>query len=225
MSAATPPNSQDQSAILALEEALASAKEKFKQAWNGSIAEYRAAGDIVSQCERNLASAKGEPYAVPCELPIETRRDDPIAFQNSRHAFWILHTDEGLEDEAYYASYRANPDRYPPERFVVVEFDGCICMRGGLPGEDDSRKHPLHGKGLEFYEFCRVENSRWVEDVRTACELDTVHPRADFGGELQHYFYLSESCTLECLARGFKYEVRDINYFDLREEIETRMTR
>ncbi len=52
------------------------------------------------------------------------------------------------------------------EAFGVLSFEGVAQQHLGPPNEDGLREHPLWGKGLEYYQFHRLEgdqgSTRWI---------------------------------------------------------------
>lgn len=52
------------------------------------------------------------------------------------------------------------------EAFGVLRFDGVVQQHLGAPNDERLNEHPLWGKGLEFYQFHRLEadeaSTRWI---------------------------------------------------------------
>jgi len=173
--------------------------------------------EAVLQAERNLAAAKGEPYAVPVEFPVRWNVGAPCPHlvQSDTEAFLAF----------YLADFDPNWDGSAgtdPEKLAVVEFERCICTKMGTPDEEVLEKHPLSGSGLVGYEAMVVKNSRWVKELD---EINAVYARekdvAWLG--LNHYIFPFHDSTFECVARGFKVEVFRTSMPEVLAEISKRL--
>jgi hypothetical protein len=185
-----------------------------------NLEEIRVASDTVLQAERNLAAAKGEPYAVPIEFPVtwDTGAPLPYLLQNDYRTFltFFVHDVDPDWDGSYVAVRHPSSDL--SEKLAVVEFDRCACTKMGTPNDEVLHGHPLNGKGLRGYIAMSVENSAWVKELQ---KINSVHSgyRAGAWRGQKHYILPFHDCTFECVAEGFKIEVFQMPLPELLAEI------
>jgi hypothetical protein len=158
-----------------LETALCEAQERASRAAKalvpkhrgGEVEEFRAARDAVLQAERNLAAAKGEPYAVAVEFPVswDTGAPLPYLLQNDYRTFLTFFLrDIDPNWDGSHVSVR-DPNSNLSEKLAVVEFERCICTEMGTPNDEVLHGHPLSGKGLAGYQPMAVKNSLWLKEL------------------------------------------------------------
>jgi hypothetical protein len=191
-----------------------------------SFEELNAARDAVLQAERNLAAAKGEPYAVPIEFPIiwDVGAPLPYLLQNDYRTFLTFFVrDVDPNWDGSYVSVRS-PNSSVNEKLAVVQFERCVCTKMGTPNEDVLHGHPLGGKGLEGYRAMSVENSAWLKELET---INSVHScyKPEVWRDVNHYILPFHDCTFECVARGFKVEEFEMPLPELLAEICKRLVR
>jgi hypothetical protein len=191
----------------------------------GEMEEFSAACNAVLQAERNLATAKGEEYAVPIEFPVcwDTGAPLPYLLQNDYRtflAFFLQDVDPNWDGT--HVRVR-NPSDGFSERIALVEFERCICSKMGTPNNEVLHGHPLSGKGLAGYQAMSVKNSAWLKELET---INAVHScyKAEVWRDLNHYILPFHDSTFECVARGFKVEVFQVPLSDLLAEVCKRLT-
>jgi hypothetical protein len=172
-----------------------------------SFEDLKIARDAVLQAERNLAAAKGEPYAVPIGFPVSWDVGAPLPYllQNDYQTFLTFFVRDIDPDwDGTYVSVRS-PNSNHSEKLAVVEFDRCKCTKMGTPNEEVLHGHPLDGKGLAGYQAMSVKNSPWLKELEA---INSVHScyKAEVWRGLIHYILPFHDCTFECVARGFKVE-------------------
>lgn len=95
------------------------------------------------------------------------------------------------------------------ERDRVVE----LTMFGG-PNDEAMRRHPLGGRGLEYYSVHEVIDSSWIR-ARARVDDLSVNPKAEtIDAKLlrgkRHFIFTFHSSTFECIAMG----INDAQLFD-----------
>jgi hypothetical protein len=185
-----------------------------------------AAHETVLQAERDLAAAKGEPYAVPIKFPVEwdTGAPMPYLFCDDNRVFLTFFVrDIDPNWDGTYVTIR-NPGSGLSEKLAVVEFERCICTKMGNPNEEVLHGHPLSGKGLEGYRALSVVNSPWIKELEA---INSVHScyKAEYWRDYKHYILPFHDSTFECVARGFKVEEFLMPLPDLLAEICKRLAR
>src|ERR1700742_3530593 len=126
-----------------LEAALRVAKERLSQTMETdprtrmvrviSFEDLEAARAAVLQAERNLAAAKGEPYAVPIEFPVSWDTGAPLPYllrNESRIFLTFFMQDVDPDWDGSYTSVR-NPASHEGAKLAVVEFERCACTKMG----------------------------------------------------------------------------------------------
>jgi hypothetical protein len=88
-----------------------------------------------------------------------------------------------------------------PDVVFVVEFDGCIGAKTGLPSDTTLSGHRLWGKGLRYYVAHEVEESEWLAEVG---RLEKHRSSPGWVAAHHHYVFTFHDETVECLAQGFR---------------------
>ena len=93
------------------------------------------------------------------------------------------------------------------ELVALVRFEVPTAIRVGAPNDEVIHGHPLHGRGLYAYGAHEVIHSRWVKELQA---INSVHSRYDPARwkHTHHYLLAFHDETVECVAGGFKAEVR-----------------
>jgi hypothetical protein len=205
--------------ISELETALQEARERLvdrtSEAWGSEEA-----WDAVFQAERALAAAKGEQYAVLIDFPVrwDTGAPCPHLLQADNRTFLVFFLlDVDPTWDGTWVRVR-HPDSPEAQKLAVVEFEGYICTKMGLPREDAFDVHPLYGKGFVPYRAMSVENSAWVKELETIMAVDHAF-KAECWRELKHYIFPFHDSTFECIALGFTVETFHMGFPRLLSEL------
>jgi hypothetical protein len=192
-----------------LERRLAAARERVRELSGDlrrdTMQALRAAWEQQRQAERDLAAARGEPYATVIDIGPRWDIGAPLPHlvSNGSRAFVVCLASQPDPDwDGTYVRV-VSPADPQPSPFVVIEMWGCAEIRFGGPNDEAIRGHPLHGKGLGGYRAHEVVNSGWIEE---AIKVNSVHPHhsdAPFR-QLHHYALLFHDEMLEALARGIE---------------------
>src|SRR6476661_4888337 len=77
----------------------------------------------------------------------------------------------------------------------------------GPPNDEAFSGHPLAARGLHPYGVFEIHGSSWVRRLE---RMNSVHPyhRAERFEQLHHFIFAFHDSTFECVAEGFKVEVR-----------------
>ena len=203
-----------------LESRLKAANERLQRAsaalaakhQGGEWEDYRAADQEVLSFQRQLAAAKGEEYAEPCDFPLkwDTGAPMPHLMKNDHRALLAFLLSE--PDPAWDGSYVTikSPADEQPEPLGLVEFERCISARLGAPNDEVFEGHPLNGKGLEAYAAQRVVNSKWLKEIEA---INSVHRMylPESWRDLHHFVFWFHDSTFECIARSYKVETHRIS--------------
>ncbi len=175
----------------------------------GEKEEYAAAQEAVLAAERALAAARKEPYAVRIDFPVmwSTGAPMPHLLRNDYKMFLVFYEqDYDPNWDGTYTTLR-EPASEDASALAIVEFHGCVSAKLGGPNDEALNGHTLYGKGLEFYEAMRVENSPWIKELETANSRHQGYNPARWRG-LTHYFLGFHDNTFECVANSFTVESR-----------------
>lgn len=164
---------------------------------------WREALEDELQAERDLAAARGEPYALVIDIgpPWDTGAPLPHVISNGSRAFVVcLASQPDANWDGTYVTV-VSPADASPSAFVVIEISGCGEMRFGGPNDEALSGHPLYGRGLAGYRAHEVMNSAWIEDAIKVNSVHPYHSDAPFR-RLHHYVLLFHDEMLEALAHG-----------------------
>jgi hypothetical protein len=104
------------------------------------------------------------------------------------------------ETRTLFAFYRWE-DGSSEDAVQTAEFVGCTSVTFGFPNDEALQGHPLWGRGLEFYALHEVEESSWLDGVRS---IEKAHPDSlavlPFA-DTRHFVLTFHDTTLEALAR------------------------
>ncbi len=164
---------------------------------------WRLAREDQLEAERDLAAARGEPYARVIDIGPRWDVGAPLPhlISNGSRAFIVCLASQPDRDwDGTYVTM-VSPADASAVPFVVIELWGCQNIRFGGPNDEAMHGHPLHGKGLVGYQAHEVFNSAWIED---AIKVNSVHPsHSDLPfRKLHHYALLFHDEMLEALASG-----------------------
>jgi hypothetical protein len=88
---------------------------------------------------------------------------------------------------------------------AVVEFTGCLSAKLGWPNEDHVAL-PLDSRGMEGYTAQKVENSRWLAELKAMGGVRSP-PYPDHWRDLAHFVFWFHDSTFECIARSYSLEL------------------
>src|SRR6185503_678550 len=170
----------------------------------GWAEKYRELSEELYSAEREIAQARGEEYAVPCDLGVkwDTGAPLPHVLCSGYRTFLIFILDE--PDPSWDGTYVTvkDPASGAVEPLALVEFEAATVKFGG-PNDEVLHGHPLHGKGLMPYGAHYVMNSRWAKELE---EINKVHSQynPERWKNVRHYLFAFHDETFECLASGHK---------------------
>jgi hypothetical protein len=188
---------------------LAAARERVRELYtdrrSDTMQARLAAWEQQLQAERDLAAARGEPYATVIDIgpPWDAGAPLPHLISNGSRVFAVCRASQPDPDwDGTYVQVVSSADPQS-SLFVVIEMWGCAETRFGGPNDEAMGGHPLYGKGLAGYEAHEVVNSAWIEE---AIAINSVHPdHSDVPfRQLHHYALLFHDEMLEVLARGIQ---------------------
>lgn len=210
--------------ISELEKQLANAQQRLDRAIRaispihvgGEMEEYWVAHAELLRLERELASAKGEEYAVPLDFPVEWDIGAPLPHllindYRALLSFYVREPDPNWDGS--YVTLK-DPSDGSVESLALVEFTSCRSARLGAPNDEVFEGHPLAGKGLDEYSAQLVKNSRWIQELQA---INSVHRmyNPDAWRDLNHYVLWFHDSTFECIAKSFTVHIYRGNMVDM----------
>ena len=81
----------------------------------------------------------------------------------------------------------------------IAELVRCTSVQFGFPNDETLQGHRLWGAGLEFYALHEVQDSTWIELLRS---IERVHPAAPASPfpDARHFILTFHDSTLEAIA-------------------------
>jgi hypothetical protein len=170
--------------------------------------EYVTAKSELIALQRQVAAAKGEPYAVPIDFPFnwDTGAPLPHLITSEYRTFLTFYlSNRDPKRDGTYVMVR-NPCDESPQKLALIEFHKCRSVKLGDPNDEVLHGHPLYGKGLEPYSAQIVENSPWIADLEA---INKVHDyyNPDSWRRLKHFVFWFHDTTFECVAESFTVEL------------------
>jgi hypothetical protein len=190
----------------------------------GEVEEFHKAHDRVLRLERELAEVKKEPYAVPCDFPVDWDVGAPCPFLlcNDHRTFLTFYVNE--PDPNWDGTYVniVDPGSSEVVALCLVTFEGCESAKLGHPNDEVQFGHPLKGRGLVGYTAQIVKKSQWIQEVaKTNSVHHNDHPK--YWSSLNHYVFWFHDSTFECLAKSYKFEVTTEPMSQLLNRIQTKL--
>lgn len=191
-----------------LEQKLRLAQERVKEATPQRDKEYWAAHHALLEVEREVAAAKGEPYAVPLEFPVQWDRGAPLphVITNDHRTLLSFFVSEvhphfngkyiKLEDE----------DAEFAQTLALVEFRGDISTKLGSPNDEVFHGHPLEGRGRDYYAAQIVVNSPWLAELEAINKVHHLY-KPERWLKRKHYIFWFHDSTFECIAESMTVEL------------------
>jgi hypothetical protein len=166
-------------------------------------AAFRAARDEVLAAERALAAARGEAYAVPLDglPPADVGAPLPHLLADGRHvllAYYVAEHDPSWDGTSVTV---IDPAENREALLAVVELEGYLSVRMGVPNDEALQGHPLYSRGLRAYAMHLVVNSSWIAELE---RINSVHAHYQGGWQAwaRHYLFTFHDETFECIARS-----------------------
>jgi len=146
----------------------------------------------------------------------------PQVFSNGRKTFLIYYIAE--PDPEWDGTYITMIDNTSETTYplALVEFIRPDTHRFGIVNDEAANGHPLYNKGLRFYAAHIVENSTWIEELKT---IHKVHPYFNESNwsEDKHFLLFFHDEMFEIIAKDFKIETFKTTFQDLGIEVVKRM--
>jgi len=160
----------------------------------------------------DTSSEYAEAFEFP--FPMETGAPDTHVIANGLHTFLIYL--KRIENDEEFFKEEIKPIKLcsegvpviAEELYVLIEFKHCHVHRYGAPNEEVLIGHPHYRKGLKFYSAHVIQNSRWIEELKT---ISKVHPQyqEENWKKVKHYFFTFHDEIFECIADSFQVVLID----------------
>jgi hypothetical protein len=157
--------------------------------------------------QRQLAAARGEPWAEPLDLGVAWDGGAPLPHIVSGRGTTVLvclaHEVDPNWDGTYVTSRGVTDANLKCLEFT---FHGCHSAKLGGPNDEALSGHPLYSRGLHGYGPYLVHNSTWIRDEEA---INAVHPqhRGGWHESMKHYFFVFHDEMFEALAESVSVRV------------------
>jgi hypothetical protein len=178
-----------------LEQQLRLAQERARNN-SGTNQERLAAFEAVSEAQRNLAAARGLPFARPLDIGIlpEAGASEARLIQDEYRAALTL------------SAIRLQPDGHRADAgTATVEFVRCMITKFGYPNDEALGGHPLYNSGLSAYGVFEVIGSPWI---RRLTEQNRVAFPATSDSTQRHFIFTFHDSTFECIADDLRVSIQ-----------------
>ena len=115
----------------------------------------------LTKAERQLAAARGEPWAEPIDLAAQWDTGAPLPHLVSNGSAAVLICYASAVDPNWDGTYATvvSPTDAMPAQLLEFTFGRCHATKFGGPNDEVISGHPLFGRGFEPYEPHIVHNS------------------------------------------------------------------
>ncbi len=171
------------------------------------------------------SSAENSEYAKIIDWPLKWDVGAPMpqVFGNGHKTFLLYMISE--PDPNWDGTYTTVVDNSSTNKYplALVEFDGGT-FKFGIANEEVFGGLPIANKGMGWYEAHIVENSKWIEELKT---IHKVHPyyHEPSWKEKKHYMLLFHDEMLEVIAKDYKIEQFNSTFKDLVKEVIEKMNK
>lgn len=136
------------------------------------------------ELERRVAAIRGDEYASKVDLKI------PVGYN------WFVVGGFGRDARLICDHLKREPG------CVVFTFTQTRAMKFGGLNDEVFEGHPLYGKGLGIGGYFIVNNSRWLEQIRSGMKLHSGFNH-ELWDRMKHFLFRGKGGDFECLATGF----------------------
>ena len=179
-------------------------------------AELEAAFAAVERAERELAAAKGQPYALPLEIGFrpESAAPAPLLLQDERRTTLIFRSVKKDVD--------GRDGTFKDAGWAVIECINCHVSQFGYPNDEALPGHPLSGKGLTAYGIFEVINSNWVKQLT---EQNRVAFPKTPDSKQRHFIIVFHDSSFECIADRIEGRLSRNSFEGVAAEVFKQITR
>ena len=146
----------------------------------------------------------------------------PQVFANGHQTYLTYFVD--TPDPNWDGSYTTLIDNKSDTSFpiAIVTFIRPNSHRFGIVNDEAADGHPLYDKGLEVYSAHIIENSRWIEELKS---IHKVHPRYSDKHWIgsKHFLLFFHDEIFEIIAEGYDIEVINSTFENAAVEIAKRL--
>lgn len=146
----------------------------------------------------------------------------PQVFSNGHNTYlaYLINTPDPNWDGSYTTMIDNTSDKTFP--VALVNFIKPNSHRFGIVNDEAANGHPLYDKGLQVYAAHVVENSSWIEELKT---IHKVHPYYSdkHWADYKHYLLFFHDEIFEIIALDYEIEVFNSTFTDIAVEIAKRL--
>lgn len=155
----------------------------------------------LQQAERQLAAARGEPWAEPIDLGVNWDAGAPLPHLVSNGSKAVLICHAYIDDPHWNGTHVTvlSPADTGLATLLQFTFEGCHATRFGGPNDEVLHGHPLNNRGLEAYRPHLIHNSPWISEEEHINSVHAYH-RGEWHQRLNHYFFVFHDEVFEALA-------------------------
>lgn len=174
--------------------------------------------------DKESSLGNGE-YAKIIDWPLkwDTGAPMPQVYGNGHKTFLIYMINE--PDPNWDGTYTTVIDNTSEKKYplALVEFDGGT-FRFGIANEDVFGGLSVANKGMEWYEAHLIENSKWIEELKTIHKIHPYFHEPSWDGK-KHFMLLFHDEMFEVVAKDYKIEQFNSTFKDLAQEVVKRMNK
>jgi hypothetical protein len=152
----------------------------------------------------------------------ETGSPLPQVFSNGHKTFltYLVNTIDPNWDGSYTTMIdNKSADIFP---LCLVTFIRPHSHRYGIMNDEAANGHPLYSKGLQIYSAHIVENSTWIEELKTIHKAHPYYSDTRWTNR-KHFLLFFHDEIFEIIAEDYKIEVFNSTFHDLAIEIASRL--
>ena len=146
----------------------------------------------------------------------------PQIFSNGHQTYLTYFID--TRDPNWDGSYTTLIDNKSGISFpiAIVTFIRPNSHRFGIVNDEAANGHPLYDKGLDVYRAHIIENSTWIEELRS---IHKVHHRYSDKHWInyKHFLLFFHDEIFEIIAEGYKIEVTNSTFNNVALEVAKRL--
>lgn len=164
-------------------------------------------------------------FAKIIEWPVlwDTGAPMPQVYGNGHVTYLIYHI--GSNDPKWDGTYTTVIDNSSENIYslALVEFSGGT-FRFGIANDEVFSGLSIAEKGMEWYSAHIVENSKWIDELKTIHKVHPYYNENSWQGK-KHFLLLFHDEMFEVIANGFKIERIDSTFKNLAMEVAKRMNK
>lgn len=172
--------------------------------------------------KKNIDISNESPRVIEWLPQWDTGAPLPQVFANGHQTYltYLVHEPDPNWDGSFTTLIDNTDDTTFP--IAIVTFIGSNSHRFGIVNDEVANGHPLYDKGLEIYRAHIIENSSWIEELKS---IRKVHPyySEKHWVDYKHFLLFFHDEIFEIIAKDYKIDLVKSTFKNVAIEVAKRL--